>query len=110
MKKALSILLALIVMLSVFTVMPLSASAEETDSAPLTVPQIRVVTENGNGTALQKADDYVNAAISIIDENGEELSGAVKFTGWLVMVGFCTTVRVAASENTAPALVETLQR
>ena len=43
------------------------------------VPQIRVTTENGNGTTLQKADGYVKAEISITDVDGSELTDSVNF-------------------------------
>lgn len=51
----------------------------ETSGDALQVPQIRVVTEDGNGTELQKADGYVNAQISITDTDGSTLSDAVSF-------------------------------
>ena len=77
MKKILSFLLALTVVFGALTALPLTAAAD--DSAPLTVPQIRVVTENGNGTELQKDDGYVNASITITDVDGSTLSGDVLF-------------------------------
>ena len=40
----------------------------------MTVPQIRVTTENGNGTALQKEDGYQNAQITITDTDGSVLT------------------------------------
>ena len=81
MKKALSLILALTVLLGVFTVLP--ASAQELGTAGtsdgLTVPQVRIVTENGNGLQLQKADGYVNATVTITDADGSVLSDSVNF-------------------------------
>ena len=45
----------------------------------LDVPQIRITTENGNGTTLQKEDGYQNATISITDTDGSVLSDSVQF-------------------------------
>ena len=58
------------------TLLPLSASAEDTGAA---VPQIRVTTENGSGTTLEKDDGYVSADISITDTDGSVLSDSVLF-------------------------------
>ncbi|MBQ1601609.1 MAG: hypothetical protein II083_05305, partial [Ruminococcus sp.] len=53
----------------------LTAFAAETDATwEMTVPQIRVTTENGNGTALQKEDGYQNAQITITDTDGSVLT------------------------------------
>ena len=53
----------------------LSAFAADTDATwEMTVPQIRVTTENGNGTALQKEDGYQNAQITITDTDGSVLT------------------------------------
>lgn len=82
MKRFCSLLLAIILVVTVLTALPLSASAQETDEAPstsLTVPQIRVTTEDGNGTTLEKADGYVNASITITDTDGSVLSDSVQF-------------------------------
>ena len=43
------------------------------------VPQIRVNTESGNGASLQKEDGYVNATISITDNDGSVLSDSCSF-------------------------------
>ena len=43
------------------------------------IPQIKVITENGNGTMLQKADGYVNAQIAITDADGSVISDSVSF-------------------------------
>lgn len=45
----------------------------------MSVPQIYVFTEQGNGTALQKEDDYQNADIIIKNTNGSSLSDSVQF-------------------------------
>lgn len=45
----------------------------------MTVPQIRVATELGNGTTLEKADGYQNAAITITDTDGSVLSDTCLF-------------------------------
>ena len=47
--------------------------------AELKIPQIKVVTENGNGTKLLKSDGYVNAEISVTDTDGSVLSDSVSF-------------------------------
>ena len=75
MKKAISVLSALIMLLSIFTVNPSSASAETVAS----VPRITITTENGNGTTLEKDDDYVNASIEITDTDGTVLTDSVQF-------------------------------
>lgn len=49
---------------------------EETD---LQVPQIRVVTEDGNGTELQKDDGYVDADVTITDIDGTTLEKEASF-------------------------------
>lgn len=74
-KKTVSILLALIMALGMFTMLPKSASAETLYS----VPRIIITTENGNGTTLLKADGYVNAEITVTDVNGEALTDSVQF-------------------------------
>lgn len=45
----------------------------------ISVPQIRVFTENGNGTTLQKDDGYQTADIIIKDTDGSELTDSVQF-------------------------------
>ena len=81
MKKILSLLLTAIIVISSVCLFSVPASALETDgeSSPMTVPQIRITTENGNGTTLQKADGYVNASIIITDTDGSQLSDSVQF-------------------------------
>ncbi|MBQ9679128.1 MAG: CotH kinase family protein [Ruminococcus sp.] len=75
MKRTVSLLLCLCLILSLFTVIPASASAETIYS----VPRITITTENGNGTALEKADGYVNAEITIADVNGESMTDSALF-------------------------------
>lgn len=75
MKRTISLLLSLCLILGLFTVISASASAEEV----YPVPRITITTENGNGTALEKADGYVNAEITIADVNGESLTDSVQF-------------------------------
>lgn len=54
--------------------------AAETEAPwEMTVPQIRVTTENGNGTVLQKEDGYQNAQITITDTDGSVLSNSCQF-------------------------------
>ena len=68
-------MLSLCLVLGLITVFPKSASAEMINS----VPRIRITTENGNGTTLEKADDYVNASIEITDTDGAVLTDSVWF-------------------------------
>ncbi|MEE3491514.1 CotH kinase family protein [Ruminococcus sp.] len=55
------------------------ASTGVTLDDPIIVPRIVVTTENGNGTTLQKSDDYQNAAITITDTDGSVLSDSCSF-------------------------------
>ncbi len=100
-KRVLSVILSLLIAVSV-TVIGVSAEAvdpapgaadpaafnrAEKDFAstgvslddPIIAPRIVVTTENGNGTTLQKEDDYQNAAISITDTDGSVLSDNCSF-------------------------------
>ena len=79
MRKASAILLIIMILLGSITLCPFAAYAAENDPPAPTVPQIRIVTENGNGTTLEKDDDYVNATISITDTDGAVLTGSVLF-------------------------------
>ena len=62
----------------------------------MTVPQIRITTENGNGNELQKEDGYQNASISITDTDGTVLEDdcTIKVRGnttalsWITKKGF----------------------
>lgn len=76
MKKLLSLLLVLTIAVGSVMLVPLTSAAAETDEGEpaMTVPQIRIVTEDGNGTSLQKADGYVNASVTITDIDGSVLS------------------------------------
>lgn len=56
-----------------------TSSAADEQSTEVPVPQIRVVTENGNGTELQKDDGYVNAHITITDTDASVLEDNVQF-------------------------------
>ena len=73
MKKLVSII---IVTALIFMCAGISASAEGTE---VSVPKIEIITENGNGASLQKADGYVNAEITITDGVNTPLSGSVLF-------------------------------
>ena len=102
MKKLISLLLCLLIILSAMT-MCFSVSAEvivepdapgepeisadngakaDADIAatgvtlddPLIAPRVVITTENGNGTTLQKVDGYQNASISITDTDGSVLT------------------------------------
>lgn len=101
MKKTLFSALCLLMVFSLLIPMAVSAAQAETvpvfalnegideetaqtgagafDGTELKIPQIKVVTENGNGTKLLKADGYVNAEISITDTDGSVLSDSVSF-------------------------------
>lgn len=73
MKKLVSIFMvtALIFLCAGFT-----ANADVTE---VSFPKIEINTENSNGTALQKADGYVNAEIKITDTDNSVLGGSVLF-------------------------------
>ena len=73
MKKLVSIIIvtALVLMCAGIT-----ANAEGTE---VSVPKIEIVTENGNGVSLQKADGYVNAEITITDGGNTQPGGSVLF-------------------------------
>ena len=71
-----AIILSAAVMLSVLCGGMTTANAEE---AKPSVPKIKVVTDGGNGTSLEKADGYVPAKITISDSDGYELSDKVNF-------------------------------
>lgn len=81
MKKAVSMALSLLILLS--ALLSLTVSAEEPDvpqqPESLHVPQIRIVTEDRVGTTLQKEDGYVNASIEITDTDGTVDSADVQF-------------------------------
>lgn len=77
MKKGLSILLCIVMLLSAFAVVP--CAAYDPQDQPIQLPRIAVVTADGNGTTLQKADGYVDAEITITDTDGSTLSGSVQF-------------------------------
>lgn len=109
MKRILSLVLCITVVLSAFgcfataasaedgepeTIAPVANGAEPTEPEPTEpeptepeptepelphVPQIRVVTEDGNGTTLQKEDGYVNATIEITDTDGSVINESVVF-------------------------------
>lgn len=79
MKKILSILTAITLILSAVSVSAIGVSAEEVSADGIPVPQIRITTENGNGTTLQKADGYVNASVTITDTDGSVLSDMAEF-------------------------------
>lgn len=78
-------------------------AAFATDEAParsseweMTVPQIRITTENGNGNELQKEDGYQNASVSITDTDGTVLEDdcTIKIRGnttalsWITKKGY----------------------
>lgn len=82
MKKILSFLLLIVFILSLLNICSFTASAEEANydsTGNILVPQIRVTTENGNGTTLQKADGYVSADITITNTDGSVLTDAIQF-------------------------------
>lgn len=79
-KRIFALAVCLTVLLTSLSFGSVSANAAET--APqweMTVPQIRVTTENGNGATLQKEDGYQNAQITITEPGGSVLSDNCQF-------------------------------
>lgn len=58
---------------------PIGRSSDTANSGDISVPKIEITTENGNGAALEKADGYVNAQISVTDTDGSVISDTVLF-------------------------------
>ncbi len=79
--KSYSFILCFLIIFSMLLSVSLTSNAEESSDkdTKLEVPRITVVTEDGNGTTLQKADGYVNADITITDNDGAVLSDKVSF-------------------------------
>lgn len=79
--KSYSFVLCFLIIFSMLLSVSLTSNAEESSDkdTKLEVPRITVVTEDGNGTTLQKADGYVNADITITDNDGAVLSDKVSF-------------------------------
>ena len=67
MKRFFALIIAIVCLFS------LCGSASAYEGETLEVPQIRIVTENGNGTSLQKEDGYQSAHITITDTDGSVL-------------------------------------
>ena len=78
-KKSISLIICLSIAVSALCLIPSVSAKEEYQGENLDVPQIRVTTENGNGTTLQKEDGYVNAQIEIKDTDETVLADAVTF-------------------------------
>ena len=83
-KKSCAVLCTLAIVLSAVFVSGNNVLAAESDPVPqseweMTVPQIYVTTENGNGTDLQKEDGYQNASIKILGTDGSVLSDDCSF-------------------------------
>lgn len=81
MKQLLSLILTAAILIAALACGGISAAAED-DPEPaqaLHVPQIRIVTAEGNGTTLQKADGYVDATVEITDTDGSVTTGSVSF-------------------------------
>lgn len=78
-KNTIAIIVCLSIALSALCIIPPVSAKEEYQGENLDVPQIRITTENGNGTKLQKADGYVNAQIEIKDTDESVLADAVSF-------------------------------
>ena len=78
-KKSISIIICLSIAVSALCLIPSVSAKEEYQGKNLDVPQIRITTENGNGTTLQKEDGYVNAQIEIKDTDESVLADAVSF-------------------------------
>lgn len=78
MKAFLAALLCAALILSAFC--GVTAYAEEIDdSEPLLVPKVEVVTAEGNGLSLKKADGYVDAAVTVTDTDGSTVGGDALF-------------------------------
>lgn len=75
MKKFIALFLMFSILATLFC-MPVYA---ESDITKQYVPKIEINTANGKGTNLQKADDYVDAEITITDTEGIHLSDSVRF-------------------------------
>lgn len=89
MKKILSFLLVVLMLMGT-SVSSISVTAAQFDTTAMAfgesnnaetmvVPQIRVTTVDGNGTTLQKADDYVEASITITDTDSSVLTDSILF-------------------------------
>ena len=76
MKRVIAIVLSMIFSVGA-AVIP--CAAYDGGEPPYQLPQIRIVTADGNGTTLQKADGYVDAAVTITDTDGAVMSGSVQF-------------------------------
>ena len=81
MKKALCMLLSLMILISAFGGLTAFAAdaeeiaaAAETDALP-EVPQVRIETASGEGLNLTKAIGYVDATVTITDTDGTEIKG-----------------------------------
>ena len=55
------------------------SSGENSDTETITVPQIYITTADGNGTLLQKEDDYVEASITIKDTDSSVITDNIQF-------------------------------
>ena len=77
MKKITAFFLCLVMILGA-AILPAHADYDGGEP-PYQLPQIRITTENGNGTTLQKDDGYVNATVKITDTDGTSLEGAALF-------------------------------
>lgn len=74
MKKSLCAALSVIILMSIIISAVIPAAAES-DDAPLTVPQVRIVTDDNVGLSLKKETGYVDATVTITDTDGSVLSG-----------------------------------
>lgn len=71
--RTVSILVSLSLIL--FLSLPAAAvSVSSDDDHSISVPRITVTTEDGNGCALEKADGYIGAQITITDTDGTEFT------------------------------------
>ena len=91
-KIFLSVLLCLAMVLSLTSIAGFSALADDGDGGEnveiphitesewdISVPQIYIYTEEGNGLSLLKADGYVNSEVTIKDVDGTTLTDAASF-------------------------------
>lgn len=79
MKKFISLVLCSAMLIAAVFTASFTAGAQANDIEPLEVPQVRVVTVDGNGNSIVKADGYVDAQITITDTDGTELADSVQF-------------------------------
>lgn len=78
-KKFFAFTICAVMLVSLLCSGMITSYAADGGSTEVPVPKIRVVTENGNGTSLQKEDDYVKAHITITDTDDSVLEDDAQF-------------------------------